>query len=114
VGGADVLKTEGLVFKAVHMGHIRTAHQTELPILNICMVWAKGSKMVHIIGPRSHKATEVEGFRGKSWKNIKWVSRNNVGKLRYDCGGRWGCILGIGGGIGIGRSGRKSRGRIRM
>jgi hypothetical protein len=113
VSGADALKTEGLVFESVHMGYMRMACQVELPILSICMVWAKGSKTMHIIGPRSHKATKVEGFRGKMQKDIKWVSRNNIGKLRYNYGGRWGCIPGFGGGIGIGRSGRKSRGRIR-
>ena len=69
---------------------------------------------MHIIGLRLHKATKVEGFRGKMWKDIKWVRRNNVGKVRYNSGGRWGHILGLGGGIGIGRSGRKSRGIVRI
>jgi hypothetical protein len=68
---------------------------------------------MHIIGPRSHKATKVEGFRGKTWKDIKQVSRNNIGKLRYNGQERWGHIPGLGGRIGIGRIGRKSRGRVR-
>jgi hypothetical protein len=37
----------------------------EFPIVSICTVWAKGSEVMHIIGPRSHKATKVKGFRGK-------------------------------------------------
>jgi hypothetical protein len=86
----------------------------ELPIVSICTVWAKGSETIHIIGPRSHKATKVKGFRGKAWKDIERVSRNNIRKLRYNSGGRWGHIPSLGGRIGIGRSRRKSRGRVRM
>ena len=54
----------------------------ELPIISICMVWAKGSETVCIIGPRSHKAFMAKGFRGKVRKDIKWVSRNNLRELR--------------------------------
>jgi hypothetical protein len=68
---------------------------------------------MHIIGSRLYKATKVEGFRGKMQKDIEWVSRNYIGKVRYNSGERWGYILGLGGRIGIGRSRRKSRGRVR-
>jgi hypothetical protein len=69
---------------------------------------------MHIIAPRLYKATKVKGFRGKTQKDIKRVSRNYVRKVRYNSGGRWGCTPGLRGGIGIGRSRRKSRGRVRM
>jgi hypothetical protein len=113
MGGADMLKTEGLVLKTMHMGYMRVGCQAELPIICICMVWVEGSEMVRIIGPRSHKATKVKRFKGEMGKDIKGVSRNNIGELRYDSRGRWGCIPSLGGGIGK-RSGRKSRGRVRM
>jgi len=69
---------------------------------------------VHIVGPGSHEATKAEGFRGKMWEDIKWVSRNNVGELRYNSGGWWRHVPGSGGRVGKGRSRRKSRGRVRM
>ena len=53
----------------------------ELPVVSISMVGVKGSKPMCIIGPRLHKATKAEGFRGKTQEDIKWVSRNNVGEL---------------------------------
>ena len=113
MGGADTLKTEGLMFKSVCMGHMRVGCQVELPVIGIHMVWAKGSKMVCIIGPRSHKAFKAKGARGKAWKDIKQVSGDNVGELRDNSGGRWGHIPGLGGRVSIGGR-RKSRARLRM
>jgi hypothetical protein len=80
------------------------------------MIWVKGSETMCVIELRSHKATKVKGFMGKAWKDIKWVSRNNIGEPRYNSGGRWGCIPSLGGRIGIerSRSERKSGGRVRM
>jgi hypothetical protein len=43
----------------------------EFPIISICMIWVKGSEMMHVIGLRSHKATKVKGFGGKAWKDIE-------------------------------------------
>ena len=86
--------------------------KAELPIISICVVQVKGGRTMCIIGPRSHKATKVERFRGKMQKNIEQVSRNNVRKVRYNSGGRWGCIPGLRCRIGIGRSRRKSRGSV--
>jgi hypothetical protein len=81
-------------------------------MISICMVWAKGNKAVGIVGPRSHKATKGKGFRGNAWKNVKGVSWHNVGELRHNSWGRWGCILSLRGRIRV-RSGGKSRGRVR-
>jgi hypothetical protein len=77
------------------------------------MIWTKGDKVVHIVGPRSHKATKGEGVRGNAGKDIKGVSWYNIGELRHNSWGRWGRILSLRGGISIGRRRGKSRGRIR-
>jgi hypothetical protein len=96
------------------MGHMEVGCQAELPIVSICMVGMKGAEMMCIIGPRSHKATKVKGFRGKAQEDIKWVSRNDVRDFRDNGRGRWGHIPGLGGRVSIGRARRKSRGRVRM
>jgi hypothetical protein len=67
------------------------------------MVWMKGTEVVCGIGPRSHKAFEAKGLRGKVWEDIKQVGRNNVRELRYKGGGRWGYIPSTRCGITIGR-----------
>jgi len=48
-------------------------------------------------------------------EGYQWVSRKNIGELRYNSGGRWRCIPSLRGGISIGRSRseRKSGGRVR-
>jgi hypothetical protein len=56
MGGADVLKIEGLVLKSMRMSYIRVCCQMELPIISISIVGAKGSKPVCIIGPGPYKA----------------------------------------------------------
>jgi len=66
-----------------------------------------------IIGPRSHKATKGEGLWGNAWKDIKGVSWDNVGELRHNSQGRWGCVPSLRGRISIGGSRGKSRGRVR-
>jgi hypothetical protein len=50
---------------------------------------------MHIIEPRLHKASKAKRFRGKIWEIIKGVSGDNVGEVRNNGGGRWGCIPGI-------------------
>jgi hypothetical protein len=102
MGRANALKTEGLVLKAMCMGHMGAGCQAEPPIISICMVWVKGGKAMHIIGPWSHKAIKGKGFRGNTWKDIKGVSWNNVRELRYNSQGRWGHIPSLRGGISIG------------
>jgi hypothetical protein len=77
------------------------------------MVWKKGSKAICTVGPRSHKASKAEGFRGEARKDIKWVGRNDIRELRHKSGGRWGRILSLRGGIGMRRR-RKGKGRVRM
>ena len=74
MGGADALKTEGLVLKSMRMGHMGAAYQAELPIVSICAMRMKGGEAVCIIRPRSHKASKAKGVRGNTWKNIKGVS----------------------------------------
>jgi len=113
MGGADALETEGLVLESMRMGHIGVGYQVELPIVSICTVGMKGAEMMHIVGPRSHKATKVKGFRGKAWEDIKWVIGNNIGELRDNGRGRWGHIPGLRGRVSVGRTRRKSRGRVR-
>ena len=58
MGRANMLKTEGLMLKAMPMGYMRSGHQAELPIISICTVWAKGDETMCIVGPRLHKATK--------------------------------------------------------
>jgi hypothetical protein len=92
MGRANMLKTEGLVLKSVCMSHMGAGSQVELPIVCVSMVWTKGTEVMHRIGPRSHKAFKAKGFRGKAWKDIEWMGRNNVRELGYKGGGRWGHI----------------------
>jgi hypothetical protein len=70
VGGADTLETEGLVFHGMHVSHVRAGCKVELPCVSISAVGTELSKMVAIIGPRSHKAIEAERLWGYTWKNI--------------------------------------------
>jgi hypothetical protein len=60
----------------------------EPPIISISMVWAKGDEAMCIIGPGLHKATKAKRFRGEVREDIKQVSRNNVGEIRYNSRGR--------------------------
>jgi hypothetical protein len=113
MGGADVLKTEGLVLESMHMGHMGVGCQVELPIVSICTMWMKGGETVCIIRPRSHKASKAKGLRGNMWKNIKGVGWNDIRELRDDGRGRWRRIPSVGGGISVRRGRRKSRGRLR-
>jgi hypothetical protein len=112
MGRANTLKTEGLMLKAMRMGHMGMGCQAELPIISICMVWVKMGEVVCIVGPRLHKATKGQRFRGNVWEDIKGVGWNDIGELRDNGRGRWGHIPGIGGGVSIGGR-RKSRGRLR-
>ena len=41
-----------------------------------------------IIGPRLHKASKADRFRGKMQEIIKRVSRNDIRELRYKGRGR--------------------------
>jgi len=70
VGGADTLKTEGLVLQGMHVSHVRAGCKVELPYVSISVVWMELSKMVAIIRPRLHKAFEGERFWGYVWKDI--------------------------------------------
>jgi len=107
-----VLKTEGLVLESMPIGRMGAGCQAKLPIVGICMVWVKEGKAMHIIGPRSHKATKAERFRGNTWKDIKWMSQNNIRELRHHSGGRWRHIPSLRGRISVRRSRRKSRGSV--
>jgi hypothetical protein len=74
----------------------------------------KGGEAVCIIRPSSHKASKANRFRGKTWKDIKGMSRNNTREFRYKGRGRWGHIPSLMCGIGMRRgTERKSRGRVR-
>ena len=47
MGGADVLKTEGLMLESMHMGNMGVGCQAELPIVSICTVTLQaGHKVV--------------------------------------------------------------------
>jgi hypothetical protein len=56
VGGADTLKTEGLMLQGMRVSHMRAGCEAELPVVSIGLVWMEASKTVTIIRPRSHKA----------------------------------------------------------
>jgi hypothetical protein len=62
----------------------------------------KRDEAMRIVGPRSHKATKGQRFRGNTWEDIKGVGQNNIGELRNNGRGRWGHIPGIRGGVSIG------------
>jgi len=71
------------------------------------------SKAVGSVWPRAHKRAEGNGFRGNMGKDIKGVSRDNVGEVR-DYGN---AVPGIGSLVDRDVNGwhsmRKSRGRVR-
>ena len=56
VGGANVLKTEGLMLQGMPMAHVRAGCEVELPVVSISLVWTELGKMVAIVRPRMHKA----------------------------------------------------------
>jgi hypothetical protein len=56
VGGADALKTEGLVLQGMPMAYVRAGCEAELPVISIGLVWTEFSKTVATVGPRMHKA----------------------------------------------------------
>jgi hypothetical protein len=74
---------------------------------------AELSKAMSSVRPRAHKGAKGNGFGGNAGKDIKGVSRNNVGEVRDYSN----AVLGIGSLVGrsvIRRRGmRKSRGRVR-
>jgi hypothetical protein len=113
MGEADALKTEGLMLESMHMGHIGAGCQAELPIISICTMWMERSKMMCIIRPRSHKASKANGLRGNTWKDVKWVSRDNFRELGYHSGGRWRHIPSLRSRISVRRGRKKSRGMLR-
>jgi hypothetical protein len=113
MGGADALKTEGLVLESMHMGHMGAGCQAELLIVSICMMWMKRGETMHIVRPRSHKASKAKGLRGNTWKNIKGVGWNDIRELRDNGRGRWRHVPSIRGGISVRRGRRKGRGRLR-
>jgi hypothetical protein len=56
VGGADTLKTEGLVLQGVHVSHVRAGCEAELPVISIRSIWTEASEAMAIVRLRSHKA----------------------------------------------------------
>ena len=56
MGGADLLETEGLVFQAVYMSHMRVGCEAELPIVSVHPIRVELSEVVTIVRPRLHKA----------------------------------------------------------
>ena len=110
MGGADTLKTEGLVLQGVCVSHMRTGCKLELPVVSICAVRIEADKAMCIIRPGSHKATQAKRFWSQAWENIKGVGWNNIGEFRDNSRGRWGRIPGVRGRV---SRGRKGRGRLR-
>jgi hypothetical protein len=70
MGGADMLKTEGLVLQGMHVSYVWAGCKAELPCVSISAVGTELSKIVAIIGPRSHKAIKAERLWSHTWKNI--------------------------------------------
>jgi hypothetical protein len=85
----------------------------ELCKVPVSTLGAELSKVVSSIWPGAHKGAKCNGFRGNMGKDIKRVSRNNVGEVRDYSN----AVLGIRSLVGrcVSRwSGvRKSRGRVR-
>ena len=89
---ADMFEAEGLMLKTVSMSYMGSSCEAKLPIISICSIGMEDGKVMCIVGPRSHKASKADRFRGKTWKIIKGMSGDNVGELRHKSGGRWGHI----------------------
>ena len=56
MGGADTLKTEGLMLQGMRVSHMRAGCEAELPVISISVVWVELCKPVGIVWPRTHKA----------------------------------------------------------
>ena len=56
MGGANTLKTEGLVLQGMHMSHVGAGREAELPAVGIRPVWTEAGKTVTIVRLGSHKA----------------------------------------------------------
>jgi hypothetical protein len=56
VGGADTLKTEGLVLQDMRVSYVRVGCEVELPVVSVGPVWMEAGKTMAIVRPRSHKA----------------------------------------------------------
>jgi hypothetical protein len=78
MGGANALKTEGLVLESMRMSYMGAGCQVELPIISICTIWTEEGEAVCIVRPRSHKASKAKGLRGNMWKNIEGVGWNDI------------------------------------
>jgi hypothetical protein len=85
---ADTFEAEELMLKTVSMSYMGLSYEVKLSIVSICLIGVKDGKVMYIIGPRSHKASKADRFRGKMWKIIKGMSRDNVGELRHNSRGR--------------------------
>ena len=95
------------------MSKVASRSKPELGEVSVSMSRAELSKAVSSIWPRAHKGAKCNGFGGNTRKDIKRVSRDNVGEVRdYSnavpgirslvgrCVSRWSGV-------------RKSRGRVR-
>jgi hypothetical protein len=56
MGGADSLRTEGLVLQGMYVSYMRTGCKTELPVVSICSIWMEVGKVMTIVGPGLQKA----------------------------------------------------------
>jgi hypothetical protein len=92
---ADVLEAEGLMLEGVLVSYIGSSCKVKLPIISICSIGVEDGESMHIVGPRLHKASKADRLRGKMWKIIKRMSRNNIRELRYKSRRRWGHILSL-------------------
>jgi hypothetical protein len=88
--------------------------EKELCIFPVSSSGAELGKAMSSVWLAAHEGAEGNGFGGNAGKDIKRMSRNNVGKVR-DHGN---AVPGIGGLVSRGVNGwgrvRKSRGRVRM
>ena len=85
----------------------------ELQGVFFSMARVEVGKAVSSVQPAAHKGVKGNGFGGSARKDIKWVSRDDVGEVRDHRD----AVPGIRGLVGRGVNGRgrvrKSRGRVR-
>jgi len=102
MGGANTLKTEGLMLQGMCVSHVRAGCKVELPVISICSIRTETGEAMATVRPRPHKAIQAKRFQGNAWKNIKGMGCNDIREFRDNGRGRWGHIPDIGGGVSIG------------
>jgi hypothetical protein len=95
------------------MSKVPSRGEPELCGISISALGAEIGKAMSSIWPTAHKGAKGNGFRGNVRKDVKGVSRYNIGEVRDHSD----AVPGVGSLVGRGVNGwcsmRKSRGRVR-